>query len=112
MRIASAALVTVVILVSVPAAPRAQDAQTPSFRAGVEALPVDVTVVDDRGQPIRDLIAADFTVRVDGRPRRVASAQWIASAGNAPAARTASVPEGFVSNESAGGGRMIILVVD
>src|SRR5438046_2542857 len=74
MRIASATLVLVALLVSVPRVPHAQDAQTPSFRAGVEALPVDVTVVDDKGQPVRDLIASDFTVRVDGRPRRVASA--------------------------------------
>src|SRR5438128_12661348 len=102
MRIASAALVVVVVLVTVPAAPRAQAAQTPSFRAGVEALPVDVIVVDDKGQPIRDLLAADFTVRIDGRNRRVASAQWIAAAGNGRAAAS-SVPEGFVSNEFSAG---------
>ncbi len=114
MRITALASLVVVILVSVPAAPRAQDAQTPSFRAGVEALPVDVTVVDDKGQPIRDLIAADFTVRIDGRPRRVVSAQWVASGGvAAPAsAAVAALPDGFVSNESSGGGRMIVLVVD
>ena len=49
MRIASAALVLVALLVSVPGVPHAQEAQTPSFRAGVEALAVDVTVVDDKG---------------------------------------------------------------
>src|SRR5436853_116694 len=73
------ALVLLAVLVSVPGAARAQVAQTPSFRAGVEALPVDVTVVDAKGQPIRDLIAADFTVRVDGRARRAPSAQWSAA---------------------------------
>jgi len=111
MRIASAAAVSgvVVALVSVL---HAQDAQTPSFRAGVEALPVDVSVVDDRGQPIRDLLAADFTVRVDGRPRRVASAQWIAAGSASRAGAAPIVPEGFVSNESSGGGRLIALVVD
>lgn len=115
MRITALASLVVVILVSVPRAPQAQDAQTPSFRAGVEALPVDVTVVDDQGQPIRDLIASDFTVRIDGRARRVASAQWIAAStlgAASPAAAAAAVPEGFVSNESAAGGRMIVLVVD
>src|SRR6185436_562879 len=109
------ALALLVMLVSVPAAPRAQDAQTPSFRAGVEALPVDATVVDSKGEPIRDLIASDFTVRIDGRPRRVVSAQWIAAAtvGAASAARAAAaLPEGFVSNEAAAGGRLIVLVVD
>src|SRR6266850_2131507 len=113
MRIASAALVVVALLVSVPGVPHAQDAQTPSFRAGVEALPVDVTVVDDKGQPVRDLIASDFTVRVDGRPRRVVSAQWIAAAGAGAGATPAAIlPEGYVSNESSAGGRLIVLVVD
>src|SRR5712671_5724026 len=112
MRIASAALVVVVLLVTVPAVPRAQDAQAPSFRAGVEALPVDVAVVDDRGQPIRDLLAADFSVRIDGRPRRVASAQWVAAGTATSAAAAPIVPEGFVSNQSAAGGRLMVLVVD
>ncbi len=111
MRTASAALaaVLVVLLGSVP---HAQDAQTPSFRAGVEALPVDVTVVDDRGQPIRDLLPADFTVRIDGRARRVVTAQWIASGSGAKSASAPIVPEGYVSNESAAGGRLIALVID
>src|SRR5437667_6853800 len=112
MRIASAALVLVALLVSVPGVPHAQDAQTPSFRAGVEALPVDVSVVDDKGQPVRDLIASDFTVRVDGRPRRVVSAQWIAAGTGAAATSAARLPEGHVSNESSAGGRLIVLVID
>ncbi len=89
----------------------AQDQQPPSFRAGVEALPIDVVVLDDHGQPIRDLLAADFTVRVDGRARRVISTQWIAASAARPVAPT-HVPEGFVSNESAGGGRLMALVID
>src|SRR4051812_30072084 len=110
MKIRSAAVASAfaLILVSVP---HAQDAQTPSFRAGVETLPLDVTVVDDKGQPIRDLLAADFTVRVDGRARRVASAQWVA-AGTATRRSDAPVADGFVSNEFAAGGRLIVLVVD
>src|SRR4051812_50209177 len=110
MKIRSAAVASAfaLILVSVP---HAQDAQTPSFRAGVETLPLDVTVVDDKGQPIRDLLAADFTVRVDGRARRVASAQWVA-AGTATRRSDAALPDGFVSNEFAAGGRLIVLVVD
>lgn len=103
------ALATILILASVP---RAQDAQTPSFRAGVETLPLDVTVVDDKGQPIRDLLAEDFTVRVDGRARRVASTQWVASGTAARRSDAPVVPDGFVSNESSSGGRLIVLVVD
>jgi VWFA-related protein len=110
-------LITALAAISVLAAGtgRAQDAPqtTPSFRSGVEALPIDVTVVNDRGEPIRDLIVPDFNVRIDGRPRKVVSAQWIAAAGTGGGRAAApSVPEGYVSNESSVGGRLIVLVVD
>jgi VWFA-related protein len=110
-------LITIVaaIGVLVTGTGHAQDtpATTPSFRSGVEALPIDVTVVNDRGEPVRDLIVSDFTVRVDGRPRKVVSAQWIAAAGTGRSRSEApAVPEGFVSNESAAGGRLIALVID
>jgi VWFA-related protein len=87
--------------------------QPPVFRSGVETLPLEVTVINGRGEPVRDLIASDFTVRLDGRPRRVVSAQWIPSANDAknPNA-TPSLPDGYVSNEQSAGGRLIVLVID
>ena len=115
MRTSSAALAAAVVVAlggALVGVPHAQDAQTPSFRAGVEALPIDVSVVDERGQPIRDLIPADFTVRIDGRPRRVVGAQWIAAGSGARTAAAPVVPEGYVSNESSGGGRLIAMVLD
>jgi len=84
----------------------------PAFRSGVEALPIDVTVVNGRGEPVRDLIASDFAVRLDGKPRRVLSAQWIASATDAKRPAAALLPDGYVSNEQAAGGRLIVLVID
>ncbi len=60
----------------------------PVFRSGVEVMEVDVTVVDGKGMPVRDLRAPEFTVTVDGQPRRVVSAEFIsdsAGAGRAPA---------------------------
>src|SRR5437867_4085424 len=107
--------VVVAIAVLAPGAGRAQDTPqaTPSFKSGVETLPIDVTVITDRGEPIRDLIVSDFTVRIDGRPRKVVSAQWIAATGTTGGRSAAPpVPEGFVSNESASGGRLIALVID
>ena len=95
-----------------PQQPQPPQPAAPVFRSGVEALPIDVTVVNGRGEPVRDLIASDFTVRLDGRPRRVLSAQWIASAGEAKSPAAALLPEGYVSNEQAGGGRLIVLVID
>jgi len=111
MRIGST-VVGSVVLVALVSILHAQDAQTPSFRAGVEALPIDVVVLDDRGQPVRDLIAADFTVRIDGRPRRVISTQWVAATAATRSAPAPVVPEGYVSNESASGGRLMALVID
>src|ERR1700704_5057535 len=95
-------------------APQPQQPQPtpPVFRSGVEALPIDVTVVNGRGEPVRDLIASDFAVRLDGKPRRVLSAQWIASATDAKRPAAALLPDGYVSNEQAAGGRLIVLVID
>jgi len=89
----------------------AQQPDLPRFATSVELTSVDVSVFDDRGRPITDLMPADFTVRIDGADRRVVSAEWIqldAPAGAAPPA----IPEGYSSNESATNGRLIILVVD
>ena len=58
-------------------------------------------------------IATDFTVRLDGRPRRVLNAQWVPSASSATSATAApALPDGYVSNEQSTGGRLIVLVID
>ena len=87
--------------------------QPPRFQASVEVTSIDVTVVDDRGRPIADLKPADFVVRVDGNARRVVSAEWISLVTPAtPPAEAAPVPEGFSSNESSTGGRLIVIAID
>src|SRR5262245_21369813 len=76
--------------------------EPPRFTSSVDVTPVDVTVVDDSGRPVSDLQPGDFVVRVDGKARRVVSAEWIpltARAGPAPA----PIPEGYSSNENATG---------
>src|SRR5688572_29854494 len=56
----------------------AAGAQPPArFPAGADVVGVDVSVVDGDGRPVRDLAAADFAVEVDGRPRRVLSADFV-----------------------------------
>ena len=54
--------------------------QPPKFQSSVDVTPIDVSVVDDRGQPIQHLTPADFNVRIDGNPRRVVSAEWVSLA--------------------------------
>lgn len=90
----------------------AQSDQPPVFRSGVEVMEVDVTVVDSNGNPIRDLRAPEFTVTIDGQPRRVVSAEFISET---PADRNAPVAprDPYVSNNTdRRPGRLIMLVVD
>jgi VWFA-related protein len=53
--------------------------QGPVFRAGVDVIAVDVQVVDRDGTPIESLGPADFEVSIDGRRRRVVSADFVKS---------------------------------
>jgi len=83
----------------------------PSFQASVEVTSLDVTVVDDHGKPFLNLTPLDFNVRIDGGQRRVVSAEWIplAAKESAPAPPP---PDGYSTNESATGGRLIVIAVD
>ena len=40
-------------------------------------MPVDVNVIDKSGRPVPDQAAGDFTLTVDGKPRRAVSAQFM-----------------------------------
>jgi VWFA-related protein len=83
----------------------------PSFQSSVEVTSLDVTVVDDKGKPVAGLTPADFVVRIDGNARRVVSAEWVPliADGSAPAPPP---PDGYSTNESATGGRLIVIAVD
>ena len=60
-----------------------------------------------------NLAPADFTVRVDGKARSVVSAEWVPLAAATAENRTLPrVPEGYTSNESSTGGRLIAIAVD
>src|SRR6478609_8867640 len=61
------------------AAAQAQDPQQPppTFRSGVDVITVDVGAVDGRGQPVTDLHAPEFSVKIDGQARRVVSADLV-----------------------------------
>jgi VWFA-related protein len=103
------ALIPVVLAVAQLAA---QSDQAPVFRSGVEVMEVDVTVVDAKGMPIRDLRAPEFTVTIDGQPRRVISAEFI-SEGLTPVRQAAPVRDPYVSNNTdRRPGRLIMLAVD
>src|SRR5262245_57578558 len=49
----------------------------PIFRAAVDVLRVDVQVVAGDGQPVHSLGLDDFSVHIDGKPRKVVSAELV-----------------------------------
>jgi VWFA-related protein len=69
-----AALLTAAIVAAVAPPTGAQAPQAPPvFRAGVDIVQLDVTVLDENRQPVRDLRAEDFTVVERGVPQPIVS---------------------------------------
>ncbi|MGE3706286.1 MAG: VWA domain-containing protein [Vicinamibacterales bacterium] len=108
-------VVAAVLLVVVSAPLSAQTV----FRGGVELVEIDVNVVDPKDQPIADLATGEFTVKVDGKPRRILSAEYVTagpSPSAAPGARTgdAAAFDGasYTANTGRSRGRLIVLAVD
>lgn len=106
-----------------PAAPpRPAGDQTPVFRTGVEVLPLDVVVLDRDGRQVTDLATSDFQVEVDGRTRRVATAEYIKLTDPVAASLARSAPKPFrtpepdatISTNDSGGvtGRVVLLLID
>jgi VWFA-related protein len=93
--------------------------QQPVFRGRTDVVTVDVHVVDGSGRQVADLQAEDFTLKVDGKPRPIVSAEYVwhdVSSVPAPA-RPATAPArprspSNVSPAPTGQGRTIMLVVD
>jgi VWFA-related protein len=85
--------------------PADQDAPKP-FRVSVDVVAVDVQVIDRDGRPVPDLGPEKFSVTINGRRRRVVSAERIGSDGTDRGVVTASGPS------VASTGRVIVLAVD
>jgi VWFA-related protein len=91
-------------------APAQQETQPKStFKSSVDLVPVDVNVLDRTGRPVSDLTPDDFTLKVDGKLRRIATAQFIAATRNV---EQAPQPTDYSTNPPSAGGRLIMLVVD
>jgi hypothetical protein len=107
-----ATLVTAVLsAVQALAGPSPQAQQTPPtrFRTGVDLIAVDVQVIDRDGHPIADLGPDKFEVTINGRRRRVVTAELIRP-------DTALTPQPAAAPGSAPGpqrpARVIVLAVD
>jgi VWFA-related protein len=98
---------------------RAQDSnpQQPVFRADVDLIEMDVSVLDRNRRPVRGLTAADFTVTEDGRPQRIVAVSHVDLAEHDPArsARMRYVTRDVAANDLSdqlGDGRLIAIVFD
>jgi VWFA-related protein len=98
------------------AAVRSQNA-TPQFRAGVDLVPVEVQVVDSNGAPVAGIPASSFDVRIDGRRRRVTSADFVREMSTSGSTVRASPIDGPTARNiwpasGAGAGRTFVLAFD
>ena len=91
----------------------------PVFKSGVELVAVDARVTDRNGSPVADLTPADFTVTIDGKARRVVSADFVTAKDITAGAASPGLPPEAVYSSNAdevpGGraaGRLIALLVD
>jgi VWFA-related protein len=60
-----------VVCAAVVLAAQEPTAPPPVFRAGIDLIQLDVSVLDEKRRPVRGLTAEDFSVVVDGQPRPV-----------------------------------------
>lgn len=74
-RVLAAAAVLGFTAIRVSAVLNAQQSPAPqsTFRTGVDVVQVDVSVLDRERNPVSGLTAADFTMRVDGKPVSIAA---------------------------------------
>src|SRR5688572_27270883 len=87
--------------------------QGPTFRTGVDLIEVDVAVVDQKGQPVENLLPPDFLVKIDGQPRRVVSAEHVRIDVEAARREAADPFETlYTTNLKPPNGRQIVLAVD
>ena len=94
----------------------AQEQRSQTFRSSVDLVSVDVSVVGDGGKPVTGLTPGDFVLSVDGRPRRVTSAEFIsATAESKPTPNGGAAPTpapALYSTNADTNGRLILFMVD
>ena len=101
------------LLVCAAARQQLPSAQPPTFRTAVDAVQLDVTVLDKERRPVRGLSAADFTVLEDGKPRQIVAFSPVelpALPAAAPAGVETVPPD--VTRNDLPNGRIVIILID
>jgi VWFA-related protein len=110
-----AAALAVRVLAQAPASPPPQT--PPAFRADIDVVVVEASVVDRAGKVVAGLGPADFAVEIGGQPREILSAELVEYAPATPAAKTAApaaVDLDITTNQpdQRTPGRVVVVVVD
>src|SRR3954463_3150863 len=87
-------------------------ANQPTFRATTERVVIDVAVVDATGRPISDLTGADFDLQVDGKPRGIASVEFLPHLAEPAVPAPRSGFSAFSTNERVEAGRLVLIAID
>src|SRR5579862_7790756 len=97
----------------------AQQTPHPQFRAGVDLVQVDVTVLDKNHRPVRGLTAADFTIIEDGKPQTIAAFSPVDVPDPPPVPIVAGKPVTWmrdvssdVQSNDVASGRIVVLLID
>jgi VWFA-related protein len=111
-RLGFAICLAILCLAVVPAA-NLQDQQPPIFRAGIDVVQLDVSVLDRDRRPVKGLTTADFTVLENGIPQPIVAFDAVEIPDAVvPAARwIRDAPHDVVTNESADR-RIVVIVFD
>ena len=101
------------VFVCVSAQQPAPPVQLPTFRTGVDAVQLDVSVLDNDRRPVRGLTAKDFTVLEDGKPREIVafSAVELPALPDAPPAGVETVAPDVTRNDLPAG-RIVVILLD
>ena len=112
--VAAAASGVVLAQAQAPARPTAPPQSPPVFKSTTDVIAIDVTVVSANGEVVSGLTPADFKLEIDGKPRRVVTAEWLRQDSAMPvaAAPAKSASADASSNETVTGGRLVLLVFD
>ena len=107
-------LIAALLSAAAPAFAQSPSPQTPSFRAGVDVITVDVSAIDDQGRPVDGLLGPEFVVKIDGQPRTIVSVEQVRVDADAAKRRKADDPfeSFFTTNIAPAEGRMLVIAVD
>jgi len=88
-------------------------AQTPpAFKARVDVVVVEATVLDRDGAVVTDLTPADFAVEIAGSRREVVSADFVRHVDASGGAESIVADRDITTNTAASAGRTIVIAVD